>query len=284
MSPSPKRGVKPLRKTARRALRPKIAVEGESYPGDLEKLAALAKAQGLRGLREQDAEIQMPLEPAEFVALAERLEELGRVRILSFRPLFLVSKEALDFLGGKILPYIEAFHGKHPKEYGLPLERLADHFDVPHTVLRLALKSLVHEGKLGEEGGTFSAAGFKRELPPREEKALDELERTFFAGDFRAVSLRDIHEKYNIALPKLEAMLTELTERRRLVGSKDGFYLHARWLDELIAKLRALKKKDLTIAEFKTLTGLSRKYAIPLLELLDEMGVTRRVGSDRKIL
>jgi hypothetical protein len=40
----------------------------------------------------------------------------------------------------------------------------------------------------------------------------------------------------------------------------------------------------LTVGEFKDLTGLSRKFAIPLLELLDEMGVTRRRGATREIL
>jgi selenocysteine-specific elongation factor len=73
-------------------------------------------------------------------------------------------------------------------------------------------------------------------------------------------------------------------ERRRIIQGKEGFYLHSRWLDELAARLRALPLKVMTIAEFKALTGLSRKYAIPLLELLDEMGVTRRKGSLREIL
>jgi len=51
-----------------------------------------------------------------------------------------------------------------------------------------------------------------------------------------------------------------------------------------VAKLRASGRRELTVADFKALTGLSRKYAIPLLELLDEMGVTRRKGAVRDIL
>jgi hypothetical protein len=40
----------------------------------------------------------------------------------------------------------------------------------------------------------------------------------------------------------------------------------------------------MTVSEFKSMTGLSRKYAIPLLELLDQMGITRRKGPGREIL
>jgi selenocysteine-specific elongation factor len=258
-------------------------VEG-SYPGDLEKLDALVRAQGLSGLNEETASIHLPLEAPVLTALALQLEELGRLRILSFRPLYLVAKEAVDFLGGKLVPYIEAFHRTHPKEPGVPFDRLADRFDAPRTMLKLALKSLVHAGLLREDESAFAAASFKKQLPPREEKALEKLEELCFGGDFRPLTLREIHEQYAIALPKLEAMLAELIERRRVIGGKEGFYLHARWLDDLVTRLRALKKKEMTIAEFKTLTGLSRKFAIPLLELLDSMGVTRRRGSVRDIL
>ncbi|NTU51038.1 MAG: hypothetical protein HGA94_01180, partial [Candidatus Aminicenantes bacterium] len=55
-------------------------------------------------------------------------------------------------------------------------------------------------------------------------------------------------------------------------------------LDELVLKIRGSKKRELTVADFKAMTGLSRKYSIPLLELLDSMGVTRRKGSVRDIL
>jgi selenocysteine-specific elongation factor len=78
--------------------------------------------------------------------------------------------------------------------------------------------------------------------------------------------------------------LAILIERKKVVRSTEGFFIHARWLDEIIRKVRGLGKKELTVADFKAMTGLSRKYAIPLLELLDEMGVTRRTGPGREIL
>jgi len=45
-----------------------------------------------------------------------------------------------------------------------------------------------------------------------------------------------------------------------------------------------LQSDQLTVPEFKILAGVSRKYAIPLLEHFDRIKVTRRVGNDRVIL
>jgi selenocysteine-specific elongation factor len=79
-------------------------------------------------------------------------------------------------------------------------------------------------------------------------------------------------------------MIALLTEREKIVLGKDGFILHSRWLDEVIQQVRNSGKRELTVSEFKEMTGLTRKFAIPLLELLDQMRVTRRRGSTREIL
>jgi len=79
-------------------------------------------------------------------------------------------------------------------------------------------------------------------------------------------------------------MLSFLIEKKKIVQGKDGLILHSRWLDEIISKIRKSRKRELSVADFKEMTGLTRKYAIPLLELLDQMGVTRRKGSLREIL
>ena len=207
------------------AVLPPLPLPPGAYPGDLEKLDMLVRAQGVSGLTEETATIHLPLDQPVLIALAQQLEEIGRVRILSFRPFFIVAKEAVDFLEGKLVAYLEAFHRTHLKEPGAEFGRLADRFDAPRTVLKLALKSLVHAKTLKENDGAYALTGFKRELPVREEKALEKLEEMCFGGDFRALTLRDIHQQYDIALPKLEAMLDELIERRRIISGQDGFYL-----------------------------------------------------------
>jgi len=67
------------------------------------------------------------------------------------------------------------------------------------------------------------------------------------------------------------------------MGSDDVF-VHAEPLRELSAKLGAMRGKTIDVAAFKTMTGLTRKHAIPLLELLDRERITRKLGDVRVVL
>jgi selenocysteine-specific elongation factor len=251
---------------------------------DDEALLALARENGLRGVKEGQAQILLPLSRAELTSLAQCLEEEGRVWILAFSPLFIVSRESVDFLGQKIVAYIAKFHRNHPGENGVPLDQLKNRFDIPLKILLLALKTLVHEKTLRREGSDYALKGYERQLPPREEKMLRALEEMSLTSELPALASRDLQEKLGLSAAKLERLLDILIERKKIVRSRDGFILHSRWLDDLVAKIRSSARRELTVADFKALTGLSRKYAIPLLELLDEMDVTRRRGATREIL
>ena len=151
-------------------------------------------------------------------------------------------------------------------------------------MLRLALKSLVREGTVSLERQTVRLADFRIPLTPQDEEVLKRLEEMFLKGEFQSVSLEDIRTRFHLSPQKLQTLLAVLTEREKIVEGRDGFIVHSKWLDEIVDRLRESGRRELTVAEFKSMTGLSRKYAIPLLELLDEMGVTRRRGSVRDIL
>jgi hypothetical protein len=113
---------------------------------DAEKLLALAYEKGLKGLRENEAKIFLPLNSADLLSLSQKLEEEGRLRILSFSPLLWISRESLDYLSQKILLFLSQYHKKHPKENGVSLEKIKKRFDVPSKILVLTLRTLIHEG------------------------------------------------------------------------------------------------------------------------------------------
>jgi len=251
---------------------------------DAEVLLGLAGEKGLQGIHEKDMKALLPMDLDGLQALAQKLEAEGKLRILSFAPLFCVARESVDFLGDKILPHIRDFHGKHPKENGIPLEKLKKRFVIPDQILLLTLKILVHEGKLKQADDGYAVSGFVRELPPREEIILARLEAMWLEGGLRAIAFKDLREAQDLTPQKLQVLVDILIERKKVVQSKEGFFVHASWLDDVVAKIRANGRKELNVSDFKTLTGLSRKFAIPLLELLDEKGVTRRRGATREIL
>jgi selenocysteine-specific elongation factor len=252
--------------------------------GEPEMFLALAEVRGIRGLRAEDVMEFSRLGRARVEELARELEAEGKVRILSFSPLSLVLQDSLDFLRRRVAAYLAQYQKKHPTQQGVPFEKIEKRFGIAPNILHLAVRSLVKEGRVSLEGGLAALVNFRVPLSPADEKILADMESLFLQGEFGQVSLDDIRREFRLSPVKLQRLLAVLMERKKIVEGRDGFILHSRWLDEVVEKIRASGRKELTVAEFKAMTGLTRKYAIPLLELLDEMGVTHRMGAVRVIL
>jgi selenocysteine-specific elongation factor len=85
---------------------------------------------------------------------------------------------------------------------------------------------------------------------------------------------------------RAQKIVTLLLRDKVLVKVSDELVFHRTALEELRRQMAAFKVKaaKIDVAKFKELTGVTRKYAIPLLEYLDRERVTRRVGDAREIL
>jgi selenocysteine-specific elongation factor len=89
----------------------------------------------------------------------------------------------------------------------------------------------------------------------------------------------------NIAPPEMRRLITSLLREKVLVRlGSDSLFVHQRALSELIQEIQALRGQMIDIAGFKNMAGVSRKYAIPLLEYLDRERVTRKQGDLRIVL
>ncbi len=252
--------------------------------GESGMLLAVAEIEGMRGLDETTLAgfTRLSGKPLEDAAVA--LEGEGKLLILSFDPLFLVARSTLDFMKERIVGYLRLYHEKHPDRIGADQERVGKRFPSHPKVLQLALRSLEKEGRLVLADGSFRLSDFKVVPNAEDLELLSRLEMVFKDGEIIAGKLEEIQGSLNVSPWKLQSLLTVLVERKRVLITADGFYLHSDWLQKLIGELRSSGKRELSVAEFKKMTGFSRKFAIPLLELLDRMGITRRKGSTREIL
>ncbi len=82
----------------------------------------------------------------------------------------------------------------------------------------------------------------------------------------------------------VEGLIGYLVKKGDLVRLPGGWILARAAVDEVVSRLRGRAGGSLDVGEFKTLFGLTRKLAIPLLEHLDGAKVTRRVGDRREIV
>ena len=99
--------------------------------------------------------------------------------------------------------------------------------------------------------------------------------------------LRQVRERrLAIALVRAQKIVTLLLRDKTLIKISPELVFHRAALESLRQQMAAQKTKSakIDVSAFKELTGVSRKYAIPLLEYLDREHVTRRVGDAREIL
>jgi len=249
-----------------------------------EMLHALVDEKGIRGAREREILDFAPFKEGSLLELSQGLEEEGKIRILSFSPIFLISQSSLEHLSRKILDFLDKYHRKHARESGVQFERLRQRYKVHRRVLRLALKHLLRVGRIKEVEGKISLMNFEPLLSKEEEKIVNQLEEMCLKDELRSLSRKDLEKRFNLNPQTLDRLLSFLIERKKIVQGKDGFLIHSKWLEEIIEKLKSSGRSELTVGDFKKMTNLSRKYAIPLLELLDQMGITRRKGGLHEVL
>jgi len=249
-----------------------------------EMLRAKSLDKGIHGITEEELISFCSLSRETLLQLGKQLEEEGALKIVSFSPLLFLSQGSLNFLCGKILAFLSHFHGANPGEIGAPLEKIGQKFNLHPRILSLALKHLLRTGEVKDSAERIALSHFQIKLSPEEERLLVDLEAMALQGSLHSISFDELKERFHLSTKNLNKLLVFLIERKKIVLGKDGFIVHSKWLEEIIQNLREGGKRDLSVTEFKQMTGLSRKYAIPLLELLDQMGVTRRRGSYREIL
>ncbi len=99
--------------------------------------------------------------------------------------------------------------------------------------------------------------------------------------------VKEVLAKLSVEERRAQKILQLLLREQVLVKVAEDLLFHRAaiaQLRELLSGYKKQKGERLPIAAFKELTGISRKYAIPLLEYLDRERVTRRVGDERVIL
>ena len=100
-------------------------------------------------------------------------------------------------------------------------------------------------------------------------------------------SVKEVLTKLAIEAKRAERLLQILLREKILVRVSPELVFHRDALAQLKARLGGYKQSKgdrISVPTFKELTGITRKYAIPLLEYLDRERVTRRAGDDRVIL
>jgi len=222
-------------------------------------------------------------------AAAKSLAESGQIRIVSAEPLALLSGKSFDEVRQKIGARVEKFHKENPLLPGISREDLRSSLGrrVRPETFRAALDDLQAQKKLETHGDIVKRAGAAIHLDPEEARAKEEIEKAFAIAGLAVPSVKEVLSKLPVEARRAEKILQILLRDKILVRVTPELIFHRDTLAQLRDRLSIFKKtkgERISVPVFKELTGITRKYAIPLLEYLDRERVTRRAGDERVIL
>lgn len=199
---------------------------------------------------------------------------------------FSVAADAFTKSHERALAVLEAFHKANPLVAGISKEELRAKLGLEQPIMEAVLTQLTREKKAEVAGEQVRLAGRGVELKDEEARAKEQIEKAFAAAGLKVPLMKEVLAGLPVDKVRAQKLVTLLMRDRVLVKLAEDLVFHQNALQDLRRMLANYKSTSskIDVGKFKDLTGVSRKYAIPLLEYLDRERVTRRVGDERVIL
>jgi selenocysteine-specific elongation factor len=246
---------------------------------------ALVRERGTQGLPRAAVLSRAGADPEQADAVVRRLAGANELAVVGE---FLVARAALDAAASRLLDALKAHHAAQPMSEGLHREearaRLMPH--APAAVFDAVVAPLAASGRVIARD-RLALAGHAVSLSTEETRVRDALARLYKEGGLAPPDAAAAQAAARADAATVDR-ITALLVRQRTLVKVDTLVFHAETLESLKAEIRALKTAGgaarIDVASFKERYGISRKFAIPLLEYLDRERVTRRVGESRVLV
>ena len=207
----------------------------------------------------------------------------GRILRIEY---LLIDTPAVSGLQLLMMSAVKDFQKKNPLVAGIAKEQLRDQVTASAEVFAAAVAMLVRDKKIEVIGDVVRLPGQGVVMKDEEAESKKKIESAFMTAGLNVPALHQVIAGLKIDKVRAQKIVTLLLRDKVLVKISDELVFHRSALEELRRRVAAYKIKApiIDVGKFKELTGVSRKYAIPLLEFLDRERVTKRVGDSRQIL
>lgn len=212
-------------------------------------------------------------------------DPIAKGEVLRFGDLF-VHSTAISALRQLVPESLALFHRQNPLVAGMGKEVLREKFSLSPEVFTATLDLLLRDRRIELQGDLVRLPGQGVAMKEEEAESKKQIEAAFAGAGLRVPALHEVLAGLKVDRTRAQKIVTLLLRERMLVKVSEGLVFHREALEELRRLVAAQKTKSpkMDVTLFKEMTGVSRKYAIPLLEYLDRERLTRRVGDVREIL
>jgi selenocysteine-specific elongation factor len=208
-------------------------------------------------------------------AALQHLLDSGQVVVLDK---FVLTASTRQYLQDQALDALTHYHRDNPLKAGIERESLRSKLQLLSAPFTALIQSLTNDGLIVELGALLRLPDHFIRFSPEQERAIADLMDIFSRQGVNSPSVKECRDFVG------DALYFALVDSGKLKPLNSEVVYSVGTYTELITRLEQylLDKGSVTAAEVRDLLGTSRKYAIALLEHLDELRITRRVGDRRE--
>lgn len=193
----------------------------------------------------------------------------------------------IDSFKDRLIDKITRYHEENPLKDGMPTQELKSKFQYIDDTkfFNLMFNRLSKENLVVMDKSIIRLADFKVALQVDQHAVKEKIKSIYAASGLTPPFFRTICRDIDIDNKNATDVLHMLIDEKSIIKTKDDLYFDAHRIEKLEQELIAFLKANESIStpEFKEMTGVSRKYVIPLIEYFDTVHLTIRVGDTRQL-
>jgi selenocysteine-specific elongation factor len=254
---------------------------------DDEKIRIRLLKAGPAGLSWPDLMMRTNMLPAKLKSRVEALVGTGGILRYDADRTRYIHPQVMADLKSFCLDFLKEFHRKNPLQAGAMKEELKSKLP-PHADSRLfnhLLSALSGEKKIILEKETVRLSAHTISLKDEEKDLRKKMVLLYAQGKLQPPLVKEVAADLALSESDLKPVLQLLVKEGTLVKVKEDLYFHQQAMQEMEAKLIQFlqQNKEMTPTQFKEISQVSRKFAIPLMEHFDGKKLTMRIG-DKRVL
>ena len=255
---------------------------------DNEKAVAyFLSLQGFSGLTLNALRVMTDIADKKLAATLQKMLAKQEIILLDKEKQVYVSGKTFDQFKEKALEKLAAYHEANPLKEGMPSQELKSKFRYVDDAkfFNILFNRLEKEGLIVQDKNLVRLAGFTVALQVDQHEIKEKILKIYTSSDLTPPFFRTICQDLELDQKTAKDVLQMLIDEKAVVKTKDDLYFSSTAISKLESELVAFLKENETITtpEFKDMTGISRKYVIPLIEYFDGIHLTIRVGDHRQL-
>jgi len=255
--------------------------------GEVEKVGVIMARAGIGGITESRLVVRTGIRRDELRRLLERLFSIKEAVLVNREETRVLSGSVYAGLQEEIIRELEDYHQHFPLKEGLSREELRTTLEmgdgVDPKIFGMALRDLEKKGELIAEKETTRLTGHRVQLKGEMGDLREKLDGLYRESGLAPPTVREVLERFPDRKKEIVNLIQVMTREGDLFRISEDLNFHKDALARLREDYRQflIKEGRATPASFKEMTGLTRKFIIPLMEYFDMTKLTVRTGEHR---